>query len=213
MSLGLAFFNFTLNPPSGSLRWMKPSLMSVMMLSLRTVSSPSTSSTRSPSRPPAAKLPDLLFAWAFNTAVTAEKIKGIYKGGVFIGHFFTRSVSCLIITFYNQKPRKKRKIIFDLVSLPLDSSLFCHSLLLPTLLVFSHLDHRHQHRQRCRCRRRCCRRCCRVLFCNGITWERFELSSWNFAWWLVMTLSFKSQFGFQFHPRRPAQPAKNLKMG
>ena len=34
------------------------------------------------------------------------------------------------------------------------------------------------------------------LFCNGITWERFELSSWNFVWWLVMTLCFESQFGF-----------------
>ena len=50
------------------------------------------------------------------------------------------------------------------------------------------------------------------LFCNGITWERFELSSWNFAWWLVMTLCFESQFGFQFHSRRPAQPANQPKV-
>ena len=51
-----------------------------------------------------------------------------------------------------------------------------------------------------------------ILFCNGITWERFELSSWNFAWWLVMTLCFESQFVFQFRSRRPAQPAYQPKI-
>ena len=35
-------------------------------------------------------------------------------------------------------------------------------------------------------RRRRCR--CRGHFHNGITRERFELSSWNFVWWLVMTI-------------------------
>ena len=50
------------------------------------------------------------------------------------------------------------------------------------------------------------------LFRNGITWERFELSSWNFAWWLVMTLCFESQFVFQFRSRRPAQPAYQPKI-
>ena len=51
-----------------------------------------------------------------------------------------------------------------------------------------------------------------MLFYNGITWKCFELSSWNFAWWLVMTLCFESQFVFQFRSRRPAQPAYQPKI-
>ena len=37
------------------------------------------------------------------------------------------------------------------------------------------------------------------LFHDGITRERLELSSWFFAWWLVMTICFESEFGSQFH--------------
>ena len=59
----------------------------------------------------------------------------------------------------------------------------------------------------CRRRRRC-RRC--VLFHDGITWERFELSSWFFAWWLFMTCLLESEFGSQFDPCRPARPTKSL---
>ena len=50
-------------------------------------------------------------------------------------------------------------------------------------------------------------------FHDGITWERFELSSWFFAWWLVMTICFESEFGSQFHPCRPVRPAKSLFLG
>ena len=66
------------------------------------------------------------------------------------------------------------------------------------------------------CWRRCCHCCCHrrcrrcVNFHDGITRERFELSSWFFAWWFVMTMCFESEFGSQFNPCRPARPAKSL---
>ena len=43
---------------------------------------------------------------------------------------------------------------------------------------------------------------------NGIT--HFELSCWNFAWWLVKTIYYGFEFGSQFCPRRPTRPAKSL---